>query len=886
MNNTILWHTKSVSETIKQLETNIETGLTREKIKEKQEIFGLNILSEKEAKTPFKIFLSQFEDFIVWVLAAAAFISGFLLKELLDALVILTILIINAIIGFVQEFKAEKAISALKELSSPTAKVIRSGSEEEIKSSQLVPGDLVVLEAGNRVPSDARLVESINFSVDESSLTGESEPVNKKTTAIPAEIIPLGDIKNMIFMGTTVVRGRGKAIVASTGQQTEMGKIAEMMQSAPEKKTPLQIELKKVGKKIAFICLAVCVIVFISGVLRGYSAAQMFLASVSLAVAAIPEGLPAIVTASFAIGVQRMADKNAILRKLHAVETLGSTTTICTDKTGTLTQNKMAVELIHVNNQLFEIEKTQEIEKSESFHLLLKISALCNDVRKDVNNQLIGDPTETALFSFSESFGFPRANLEKNYPRVGEVPFDSHRKMMSVVNKNNGEIFVFVKGAPEQILNRCSSVLANNSIIKISKEQIKEILSLNNEIAEDAYRTIAFAYKKLDSIPAQINEDTCENELIYVGLAALLDSPRPEVYEAIKLCKNAHINIIMVTGDHKLTARAIGNEIGLLGKDKKIIDGEELEPLSEEALSEKIHQIGVFARVAPAHKVKIIKSLKLKNEIVAMTGDGVNDAPAIKNADVGIAMGKVGTDVAKEASDMILADDNFATIVSAIKEGRLIFDNIKKFILFLLSCNMSEVLTMFIAMLIGLPLPLLPIQILWINLVTDGLPAIALGLDPADPEIMNRPPRKLEEGLLTKKRQLDLFVQGFLLTIGSLSSFVVALNIMGAGLEKARTVIFATLVFSQLFHSLSFRSESKTLLSKNSFLNPFLFLAIGGAVILQLGITSVSFLQPIFHTSTLQLKDWLLVLSASFASVIAIDIIKTTKITDRFYRSN
>lgn len=883
MNNTVLWYTKNISEITELLETNIEKGLTAEKAKENQETFGPNSLPEKKEKTPLKIFLSQFEDFIVWVLVAAAFVSGFLLKELLDTLVILIILIINAIIGFAQEFRAEKAMNALKELSSPTARVIRSGNEEEIKSSQLVPGDLLILEAGNRISADARIVESVNFSVDESSLTGESEPVNKIVEPILSANPYLGDIKNMIFMGTTIARGRGKAVVVSTGKETEMGKIAEMMQSAPEKKTPLQIELKKVGKKIAVICLIVCAVVFVSGVARGNSVAQMFLASVSLAVAAIPEGLPAIVTASFAVGVQRMAGKNAILRKLHAVETLGSTTTICTDKTGTLTQNKMSVELVHLNNRLLGIEKIREFKELDGLDLLLKISALCNDARKGSNNQLIGDPTETALLSFSDSFGFSRTELEKNYPRVGEIPFDSHRKMMTTLNKSNGKFSVFVKGAPEQVLNRCLFAINNNSITKISKEEIKEILDLNNEVAEDAYRTMAFAYKELDFMPDQINENTCENELVFVGLTALLDSPRPEVYEAIRLCKNARINIIMVTGDHKLTARAIGNEIGLLDQNKKIMDSEELEKISEEALSKEIDQIGVFARVSPAHKVKIVKSLKLKNEIVAMTGDGVNDAPAIKNADVGIAMGKVGTDVAKEASDMVLADDNFATIVSAIREGRLIFDNIKKFILFLLSCNISEVLTMFIAMIAGFPLPLLPIQILWINLVTDGLPAIALGLDPADPEIMNKPPRKLGESILNKKRQLDLFIQGLLLTAGSLSSFIIALNILGTGLEKARTIIFATLVLSQLLHALNFRSESKTLLSKNSFLNRFLLLAISGALLLQIGVINIPFFQPIFHTTTLQLKDWSLIIFISLASIITIDIIKTTKMTDRFY---
>ncbi len=869
-----IWHLKDALEVAQELKTDLNQGLTEEEAKIRLEKYGPNQIEEKGKRSPIFIFLSQFNDLIVIILIAAALISGFLLKEWLDASAILTILLLNAILGFIQEFRAEKALEALKKLTAPTAKVIREGKEKEISASELVPGDLVLLEAGDHVPADGRVVSSAACQVNEATLTGESQPVKKFSYKLKQRDLALGERGNMSFMGTTILSGRARIIITATGKNSEMGKIAELIQEEKEK-TPLQIELKKVGQVLVILCLFISFTVFIAGLFHGYRAIEMFLVSVSLAVASIPEGLPAAITVALALGVQRMATKKAIVKRLHAVETLGSTSFICTDKTGTLTLNQMVARLIYYQNKLFEVKEGKIVEVSsgksinpKEMEILLKIALLCNDSRRNTEGKIIGDPTEAALLSLAESFNYQKTLEEKLLPRINEIPFDSTRKMMITIHRKNDNYLILAKGAPEVILAKSKSKGNNLETF----EGRRKIQLINDDLAKRGYRTLGLAYKEVPTLPEKITPETIEKELIFVGIIGLADPPRLEVPVALDACEKAQIKVAMITGDHRLTAEAIAKEIGLLNE-KLVISGSELEKMSDKKLAQMVEEIAVYARVDPAHKVKILNALKERGHIVAMTGDGINDAPAVKLADIGVAMGIVGTDVTKEAADMVLVDDNFATIVKAIEEGRLIFENIKKFILFLLSCNFSEVATMFLAIISGLPLPLFPIQILWINLITDGVPALALGIDPPPPDLMARPPRKREEGIITKRDIKIIAWQGFLITLGALGTFIAALYWLHLPLPKARTIIFSSLVLAQLFHSFNFRGS--TFLSLDIFKNKFLDAAFFASFLLQFALVSLPLSQPIFKIISLNFAEWLVVMVGAAIPFVLINASKS-----------
>jgi len=914
--NNFTWHTKEIKDIESLLQTNTSNGLSVEESEERLKTSGFNELEEKKGRSPFKIFISQFNDFMIWILIAAAFISGIIIREVTDAIVILVILIINSVMGFIQEFRAEKALQALKELAAPTALVIRDGKEEQINSKLLVPGDLLKLASGDLVPADCRVISGINLEANESMLTGEALSVEKSIESVNKAGIPLGDRKNMLFSGTTIVKGRGMALVVGTGKNTEIGKIASLVQGR-EEQTPLQRELKSVGKKIGIICLAVSAVVFASGLLKGNPFSEMFLVAVALAVASIPEGLPAIVTISLALGVQRMAKNNAIVRRLSSVETLGGVSVICTDKTGTLTQNKMKVRKVIAGLDEVSDFQLQNGKENTALKFLIENAVLCNDAyyaNKD-RSKISGDPTEAALIELGSLYSLDKNSLEFLLPREFEEPFDSIRKMMTTVHKISEDYFysknlenisqnntqgnntsvpnyiMFSKGAPEAIMKKCNKIIKNNTVQNLTTEDKARISEINTNLAASAMRNLAFAFKYVGQLPDTKNIGSIENELIFSGLVGMIDPPRPEVYDAVAKCKAADINIIMVTGDHKLTAKAIGEELGILKPNDRILDEEELNLLSEEELQNQIENIKVFARVSPEHKVAIVDALKKNDHIVAMTGDGINDAPSLKRADIGLAMGITGTDVSKEASDMILTDDNFSTIVKAIKEGRVIYDNLKKFILFLLSCNISEVLLMFIAIVLGsyifklagidpqlIYIPLLPVQILWMNLITDGLPALALGVNPSEKNIMERKATKRRDQILSKKRLGMILWQGLVLTIGALFMYFIGPKLFNThsllhDKDVFHTCVFTTLVLTQLFHSYNFRFEDKGIFRKGIFENKILNLSILGSILLQVALIYVPFLQRIFSTTSLTAYQWLMVLASSIVPVIIINLI-------------
>ena len=925
-----IWHTKAIADISAILKTNLDNGISNKEAQERIKKSGLNELEEKKGRTPFKIFISQFNDFMIWILIAAAFISGIIIREISDAIVIVVILVINSTLGFIQEYRAEKALQALKELASPTAIVIRAGKEENINSKYLVSGDLIKLVSGDLVPADCRVISEVNLQADESIITGESMPVDKITTPFKKINLTLGDRKNMLFSGTTIVKGRCSAIVVETGGNTEIGKIANLVQQK-EELTPLQIELKTVGKKIGIICIIVSAIVFASGILKGNELGEMLLVAVALAVAAIPEGLPAIVTVSLALGVQKMAKNNAIVRKLSSVETLGSVSVICTDKTGTLTENKMMVKKIFSGleeeieyKKLFKNRKLRKkkdipvkdnFESSIALKLLIENALLCNDAYypDKESTKITGEPTEIALIEMGSTYCVDKKNLELKLPRKLEEPFDSDRKMMTTIheisldnyylvnpenssnNKPTPSYILFSKGAPEIIVKKSKMIIKNNRIENLTFEDKEKIININKSLANGAMRNLAFGFKYLDSLPDEKTLKDIENNLTYCGMVGMIDPPRPEVYDAIKKCRKANIKVIMVTGDHKLTAKAIGKELDILDTGDRIIDGEEFAALTKEELEEQIENIKIFARVSPSNKVDIINALKKNNHIVAMTGDGINDAPSLKKADIGLAMGISGTDVSKESSDMILTDDNFATIVKAIKEGRVIYDNLKKFILFLLSCNISEVLLMFISIVIGdyifylitgerglLYIPLLPVQILWMNLITDGLPAMALGIDPPEKNIMDRKATKKREQILSKRRLITVLWQGLILTLGSLFIYFTGPLFFNThnffnSREIFQTSVFTTLVISQLLHTYNFRFEEKGIFRKGIFGNKYLNLAIITSILLQIAIIYTPFLQTIFKTSSLGIYHWLLIIGSSIVPVLLINLINEIK---------
>ena len=819
-------------------------GLSTREAEKRIKTYGLNELKHKKKKSPVLIFLSQFNDFLVWVLMGATIISGFI-GDKADAITILIIVIVNAILGFVQEFRTEKSLEALQEMAAPTCKAIRDGNIKVINSRELTIGDAVVLEAGDRIPADGTFIDAANMVVDESLLTGESVGISKDTSKG----------KNEGYMGTIVLKGRGLLLIDSIGMETEMGKIANLLDNIEEEKSPLRERLDSLGKILVIVCVIVCVIVTVLGILRGNDITEMFLLGVSLAVAAIPEGLAAIVTVALALGVSRMLKRNALIRKLPAVETLGCTSVICSDKTGTLTQNKMTVKEILTNGKIYELDK----EKLNNCEKLKEAFVYCNDTNynydiKDIDKAVMGDPTETALVKVffndtneAESF-ISRAN------RVFEIPFDSTRKMMTVIMNANGKEGCYMKGAPERVLERCNAVLENGKIKPLTAQKKKQIYSYIESMSNRALRCIAAAYKE----EHVVKNDSVEDNLIFLGVAGSMDPPRIEVKDAVLKCKMAGIKPVMITGDHKNTALAIAKSINICTTDDQAITGDELEKMSDEELVKRVEKLRVFARVSPNHKLRIVKAFKKNNNIVAMTGDGVNDAPAIKEADIGVAMGISGTDVTKEAASMVLMDDNFATIVSAVEEG-IIYDNIRKFIRYLLSCNLGEVLTMFLASLFYLPNPLTPIQILFVNLATDGLPAIALGIDPADKDIMRQSPREKNEGIFARGLWEKIIVRGCLIGICTLLSFMVG-RYYGMDLATCRTIALCTLVMSQLLHVFECRSERHSIFEINVLSNIYLLGAAIISITMICGILYIPFLRGIFNTVALNLGQWLLVI--------------------------
>lgn len=820
-------------------------GLSTREAEKRVKTYGLNELKHNKKKSPVLIFLAQFNDFLVWVLIGATIISGFI-GDKADAITILIIVIVNAILGFVQEFRTEKSLEALQELAAPTCKVIRDGNIKVVSSKELTIGDLVVLEAGDRIPADGTFIDAANMVVDESLLTGESVGISKDTTKG----------KNSGFMGTIVLKGRGLIIIDAIGMKTEMGKIANLLDNIEEDKSPLRERLDSLGKILVVMCIVVCLIVTILGIIRGNDITEMFLLGVSLAVAAIPEGLAAIVTVALALGVGRMLKRNALVRKLPAVETLGCTSVICSDKTGTLTQNKMTVKEILVNGRIYELDK----EKIYDCEKLKEAFIYCNDANynyeiKDIEKAVMGDPTETALVkAFYKDSKELQKFVEKS-KRVYEISFDSTRKMMTVIMNENGKETCYMKGAPERVLEKCNSVLENGKVKPLTSQKKKQIYSYIEAMSNRALRCIAAAYKE----EHLVKNESVECDLIFLGVAGSMDPPRIEVKDAVLKCKMAGIKPIMITGDHKNTALAIAKSINICNSDDQAVTGDELEKMSDSELVKKVNKIRVFARVSPNHKLRIVRAFKKNNNIVAMTGDGVNDAPAIKEADIGVAMGISGTDVTKEAAAMVLMDDNFATIVSAVEEGRVIYDNIRKFIRYLLSCNLGEVLTMFLASLFYLPNPLTPIQILFVNLATDGLPAIALGVDPPDKDIMRQSPREKNEGIFARGLWEKIIVRGSLIGVCTLLSFMSG-RYYGMDLATCRTITLCTLVMSQLLHVFECRSERHSIFEINIFSNIYLLGAVLVSITMICCILYIPFLSGIFNTVALNLGQWLLVI--------------------------
>ena len=898
------WFSKTVTETSEYFKTDLKKGLNLEGVEESRKKYGINELKAKKKKTLLIKFLEQFKDFMIIILIIAALVSGIIgyieNEGITDSIIILIVVIMNAIIGVAQESKAEKSLEALQKLSSHVAKVIRNGELIIIPSKELVPGDIVVLETGDYVPADLRIIEAVNLKVQEASLTGESVPVEKNIEAISDEKVGIGDRTNMLFSSSLITYGRGKGIVVETGMNTEVGKIASIINDTNETETPLQEKLNKLGKTLGIGALIICAVIFVIGLLYGKNPLDMFMTAVSLAVAAIPEGLAAVSTIVLAIGVQRMVKKHAIVKKLPAVETLGSATVICSDKTGTLTQNKMTVQKIFYNNKLVDIPEVNLEEEDAVLEKLVYVSMLCNDTKIGTDKQLTGDPTETALINMGFKLDFQPAIYEQ-MPRIKEIPFDSDRKLMTTVNKIGEKFVVCTKGGVDELLNRCTKYTLNGEI-KTDLDDYKNQIKENNEkMAKDALRVLAMGYKELDHEPTDEEMKDIENDLIYIGMVGMIDPPREEVKLAVQKCKTAGIKTVMITGDHKITAVAIAKALGILEKEDEAITGAELEEMSDEELTKNIRKYSVYARVSPEHKVRIVKAWQANGEIVAMTGDGVNDAPALKTADIGCAMGIVGTDVAKEAADVILTDDNFATIVSAVEEGRRIYDNILKAIQFLLSSNVGEIIVLFVAILItpllskifGIDIhliePLLPIHILWINLVTDSLPALALAVDPAEKDIMKRKPIKPKKGVFTKGMIWRVVYQGVMIGIITLAAFVIGLGTKNVpvieGLteqevrvEIGQTMAFVALALSELVHVFNIRNNKESIFKTKIFNNGKLILAILVSAILMFVILLIPGLRTIFSIPVLPMSNIVEIVILVLLPMVIVEIFKLFKI--------
>jgi Ca2+-transporting ATPase len=889
------WHTLSEEEVLRALRSD-RHGLDHSEARRRLEKCGPNALKEEERTTPFKIFLGQFKNFLILILIAAVVVSA-AIGEVFDAGVIFAIVVACAVLGFVQEYRSERAIQALKRMAAPTAKVIRDGREEEVPAREIVPGDIILMATGDRIPADARIIEAANLTTDESSLTGESVPVEKTTEPIHWEELAVGDRANMVFSATVVSYGRGKGMVTATGMGTEFGRIAGMIQEVEEKKTPLEERLDHIGKWLGILCLAVVAVVFFLEVfLRDVDLLEMFIWSVSLAVAAVPEALPAVVTGSLAIGVQRMTRNKAIVRRLPAVETLGCTTVICSDKTGTLTKNEMTVRKIYAHGSVIEVTGVGFEPKGEFLRdgnpsdpkgetglaLLLKAMVLCNDsklVRQNGGWLIQGDPTEGALIVAAQKGRIDPEKLKAACCRIDEIPFESERKRMTVICRDEGEeLTAWVKGAPETVLSQSTHIVRGGGVEVLSEQEKRAILAVNEGFASEALRVLGGAYRRLHEPMEAYTVENVEKDLVFLGLMGMIDPPREEVKDAIVSCTAAGIRPVMITGDHKLTAIAVARELGQLDSESLqegkpvALTGVELDRLSDEEFGRLVEEIVVYARVSPEHKLRIVNAWQKRGEVVAMTGDGVNDAPALKQADIGVAMGITGTDVTKEASDMTLTDDNFATIVRAIEEGRGIYNNIKKYLIFLLSCNVGEILILGLTGLLGLPLPLIALQILWVNLTTDGLPALALGVDPPDPDLMERPPRDPKESVFTKKVQwyigglaLNIFVGLFPLFYWYWKS---------EGLVKAQTMVLVTIILFEMFNAFNCRSARYSIFKLGWVSNKWLVWAVLSSVFLMALVLYVPYLAFLFHTVPLSFTDWIIALLISCSALVFVELYK------------
>jgi Ca2+-transporting ATPase len=890
------WHQMTAAEALEKLGAT-PAGLDPAEAAERLQRFGPNTLREEKGVSPWQILLGQFKNFLILLLIGATGLS-LLLGHTLDAAVIFSIVIVSALLGFYQEFRAERAMQALKAMASPTASVVRGGEPVEVVSADVVPGDVLLLGAGDRVPADARLLEAVNLRADEASLTGESTAVEKDARVRLGAEAGVGDRRNMVFAGTVLVYGRGQAVVTATGMQTEFGRIAKMLQEVPEEPSPLAVKMDYIGKRLGTACLAVSGAVVALGIVRGNPPLEMLIWGVSLAIAAVPEALAAVVTGALAIGVQRAARRRAIIRRLPAVETLGCTTVICSDKTGTLTRNEMTVRKVFASGRLLEVTgvgydpvgefrtngTAVAVATDPAAERLLQAAALCNDthfVGEDGSRRVKGDPTEAALLVLAEKAGMRAADLRQTWPRVAEIPFESERKRMTTVHTGpDGSVLAFVKGAPDLLVDRCRAWEGAGRVEPLTPEARARILDANDRMAGEALRVLGIAFRRLDAVPSAASPETLEAELTFLGLVGMIDPPRDEAREAIRSCREAGIRTVMITGDHRLTAAAVARELGLLAGDNgggdgipdsplRVLEGRDLDRLSETDLAESVNGIAVYARVSPEHKMKIVAAWKSQEHVVAMTGDGVNDAPALKRADIGVAMGITGTDVTKEACDMVLADDNFATIAAAVEEGRVIYDNIKKYLTFLLSANVAEIILLGMAGFIGWPLPLVALQILWVNLTTDGLPALALGVEPPEPDLMRRAPRKAGDAVFGRSVLTVLASLSLIIVAGTVPIFYVYWQT--EGIEKAQSMTFVTLILFELFFAHACRSLRFTVLELGPFGNRWLWLATMSSAVMMLAVIYIPAWAEAFHVVPLTWADWGVALPVSFAGFLLVE---------------